>query len=781
MFKKVLKSDKGTFLGASRKKNRALCFICHINTMPEVSDWQFIAFLFVMCCFSEARTTFASNFETQNLAEEATVKFIEIFSSSGCVVHFAAELPHSNCTPNLLPLSMLAYIGSLYVVIRNSLPKSRELTYGPIFNEIFGSMQFTTVCWLQVYFFQPEPIHIPDYGEYHPLYGNQLMNIAFNQSHFLFWWTDEDDDIYPSDRESPDYVLVTIFKPQVTKNGKDLKQLVKIPETIQSSTLIILSMQPNPIDTRDNVNWYIGSRTFSKTMFQENFSKSYSATITDLRSSVHKILRLIEIHREIPSTRAHLDTIRSQFGENKKVHHFGIDYFHSKIEGHQPCSKVLLSAIANQKAFKMHECLLRNFVDWVNTSSFGFELNQEYWGSVFEYGEILPGNLAFPYSFQSSGYRFAVVLSHDESIPENRFRQMSIIALLAPLSKLVWILCFVSFLLTFLLLTLTKRYNNWTFYLVAVFFEQERGEMKKQRSRKTLPVIVAWILGSFILRNVYTSHLSANLATPPNPDDVPTTLSEFLTTPSIFVLTTYDLLYALSLKLRVSEKYRRLNSQLLRQTASIQLQTEYNVTSLVKVISRGKSIPCSRIITSAVCSLSGRFVYLYSVGDDIENGWDPQLYSQTRYLKLILKIFGQRKIIENAQVTTQITVPILWQYLSKYFFYKTFEKFVGCMVESGIAAKFNQGYNQMLQHMMLRQVNQLGVFNNTWNLYSYSSIHVTKNQGQRNLLQDSDSYVGISFEGFSVVLTMYLYLITACVLTKFVECVWIWWNRYNFD
>lgn len=663
---------------------------------------------------------------------------------------------------------------SIYCVsLQSTHAFSTELTTPSLFWKIFSVIKHSYFCTAHV----PKSSKLENKIRGYQKYQQPFKNIASNIFHPLWSSIMKNDDLLRP-RVAPDFII-TFVKANIlpSSSGWNPKLYAQLPGVLHNSKIILFES----IDS-EQIQWYVSCFTCDK---------SDLISWLDIKNPNSDLEKISAIVIFVP----HFSNEQQLIFRESKLNNFGVSLENNpNDEEAKKCSKSLLNGTPQVNSLWMNEafktCVLQMFLSYQNSNSSFLNpyLGDSivYFNSAYfieeNYEEIGVGGIIIPFGALFDGLRFSVILSKNEDGAGKI--KMDLNTIISPLSYEGWFLLVTNIIILSVLLWVTtigvEEGRYWWFWIFAVLVEQEEGDMRKWRNTKNFMLLLGWMLGSFFFRNLYMSSMYSYLTKSPGPERIPKSMEQlFKQQIPMPILAEWGLSSNILQILKIQKIFQSsekddYEKKFLDKVHVI--NTENYMTDFVMNVSQGLSVRCESFANQSLfnfkpdleqrpsCLTSGRFAMLHNVIGD------RKLHSP-RYLKPILEILGKRKVIENLNEQPILTQPILWFLEKRFFFLEQFQSMVASLSESGIFQKLTEGYDSGEQREAINEVNEKGNFENTWNVYTYSSQVISGDTSVTNSNVDGNdrSHEAINLEEFLVMVMLLVYMLGFCVLVKFFE------------
>lgn len=392
--------------------------------------------------------------------------------------------------------------------------------------------------------------------------------------------------------------------------------------------------------------------------------------------------------------------------------------------------------------------------------------NTNYIGTQSNYQPLTFGSL-FP------EIRFFVVLSTSENFkPVNT----NIADLLSPLPLHIWIAscsCFAGLLLILAKLSKGKWKSNilsWTFWLLSITFEQG-DNIRSKRNSKTWIFILFWMFFGLLLRNLYNSTLYSFITKFPDPQNIPKTIKElYQDSNGMHVLSTRPVVERLLKDITYSFNDKHLETNIVRRTNTIFI-SPINVGKYLRNLSTDQPISCgvvnpnSLYYSRTLCDSRNRYAILYSTY--------PLSIFQLKFLRILIALFGQKRILDQFDQPAHCDAPLLWTIHRNVVFANHIQKSISLFVESGLQSYKIRLSKNLIQSQVLKHANRSIELSDMVAKFQGSVILLSDHNtllDQIGLLEEKDEEdMGdlIKFQDFLVILILF----SNCMFVSSLTCL----------
>lgn len=569
---------------------------------------------------------------------------------------------------------------------------------------------------------------------------------------------------------TPDFVLSFVSLPKfITKPSKFLPIYVLLPSVMHSSLLIVLVINEPEFATNTHSLCLEGCLTCDK--FIKQLKKEKPDKISRLMILVP--VNSFPVHFSVQSQKRLQEKI-SDFGnwtfaqDQNTIHDIG-KMLKNSSQIYPTLDDIVVDTFIRQQNSSL---CVRSFLRGalVYTVAHDFLVNV----GTFE-NHILRYPLAAGASVE--GIRFSVILSLEDGQTGRLLGSSG--SLFSTMRFRSWLVLSLVLICVALVLRIGSGNSNsqWIFWLLAVLLEQGDGRLRKLRSNKTANLLCAWMFGTFILRNHFSSTLYSLMTKAPAPEKVPKTLDQLLQA-SVNEAKTFPLLLDDKLMAQLQYKLRHFLSGSATETLSRNQHLEKYLTMLGRLqsvnvgqntvqylqnISTGTPVNCGMYgsrarygsdVKEESCSTTGRFALLHQISGQ-RNTMRDEI---TRFFKSVIVLFTSRKIFSLMNEPAFLTEPVLWGVKKKYVFMHSFAKMVAQLTESGIYAKYAEVHDYVKLKLILKNLSS--VLNRPVRLRTNLAVTAQGLDHEEHL---------VTFDNFIAILLVYFYLISYCMIVIFCE------------
>lgn len=398
----------------------------------------------------------------------------------------------------------------------------------------------------------------------------------------------------------------------------------------------------------------------------------------------------------------------------------------------------------------------------------------------------------FPIGSQFHGFQYTMFIPL-----RSRYNQMHVnfLALFQPLDWGNWITLLIS---SVLLRTVLKRMGMVSsyFWIFAAFLEQSE-EKQGERKIKYKNYCLLWLLGTLVIRHVYTSSLYSYITAGPEPAGLPESLRDLLISKNFSIITEYvlgadqlsiDLLLTLFIEDQnnkfgefVKKISHRPRQFLLTSDTDALRNVIYNISQFLPVTC---CAPRQRKAQNSNCNITGWLETTHNLESlgllhhsrgrpRVENyDWTEADY-ETRYLPRVIAAFGNR-LMHYHYDPPELSHGIIWYSYMDNCFQEVFQHTLATIVESGLFERQEMYHEKMIQVRYLKYVNEHEKFNkscNFWTLGMYTMsefVHISDSFQDNHGVAESCDFVSLM-----TVWSVFLIMVVVAVVIFAFEWEWL--------